>query len=89
MKKVAINKAYSLGYNLDSNVQGNLRFSKKILDNEYYLRVAFGRIENIGGRTGFIVECWSRDFMKEPIFNSPVSTDADKMSDAIKQAAGL
>ena len=85
IEDAAISKAYSLGYRLDSNVRGNLSFTKKVGNNEYYIRVAIGNITDIGGKPGVIVGCKTKD----GIINPFVSGTRKKMEEAIKNAAGL
>jgi hypothetical protein len=90
MREAALGRARNLGYELVSEKDGKLTFSKMVAGefvhrDIYYIRVTFGRFEQLGGGQGFRVECWTL----QSVFNPQVSGHCVGMQMAIARAAGL
>lgn len=83
----AIHEAYNMGYYIQKKdrIHRTILFTRKESSGEeFYIRVTFGRLAELGGRTGAIVKSWTGD--SNAFLYSSVSKDADKMNSAIMAA---
>lgn len=84
----------SMGYRLvkEDRSKGKLNFEKPstdasdgVIDNAYYIRVAFRNLSDAGGDSGFSVSCSSRS----AIVSVDLAADCTTIRTAIKRAAGI